>query len=248
MREYSVPATVRVGRRGEPRRRGLRQRRRSTGRRSPTAGATRRRVVRRSPPDEFAAEVTAVARGLIAAGVGRGRPRRRCCPAPATSGRCSTTRSSPSARHRADLRDVLGRADRLDPVRLRRGRDRRGVGQAPGARRRRWPTGCPSCERIWQIEPPAGAPGTPGAVARAHRARLGRARRRRARPPPGRARRRPRHADLHLGHHRPAQGLRADPPQHAAPRSSPSPRCSPSCSTRTARCCCSCRSRTCSAR
>ncbi len=70
--------------------------------------------------------------------------------------------------------------------------------------------GCPDVRHVWQIEPP---PGGRGAVDELVGARRGHPGRRGARPQRRRARRRPRHPDLHLGHHRPPQGLRADPPQ-----------------------------------
>ena len=70
-----------------------------------------------------------------------------------------------------------------------------------------------------------------------------------ARAPHGGARRRPRHADLHLRHHRPAQGLRADPPQHRQTEvRTVATMLSRAARPWAARCCCSCRSRTCSAR
>ena len=107
----------------------------------------------------------------------------------------------------------------MDPRRLRRGRllrrDRR-------ARARAWPasaTSCPTCASVWQIDagdldrlPRAGAAVDADGGRRAAGARA--------------ERRRPRHDHLHQRHHRPAQGLRADPPQHVRPTS---PTRSPAC-------------------
>ena len=75
--------------------------------------------------------------------------------------------------------------------------------------------GSDALRRIWQIEPPAGAPEHPGRGRAAGRAGLRHRLRRGARPAPRGRRRRPGHADLHLRHHRPAEGLRAHPPQPA---------------------------------
>ena len=188
---------------------------------SPTPRATSPRVAyRRRGADRqwrdvtagaFAAEVTAVARGLIAAGVAAGRPGGAALAHPL---RVDADRLRDPRRrrgHRADLRDVLGRADPLDPVRLGRGRGRRGDRQARRARR--------AGARRSSASSRCGA-SSPRATSRARWSGSSRAaptcrrtavlERRRAG-----ARRRPRHADLHLRHHRPSQGLRAHPPQHA---------------------------------
>ena len=86
----------------------------------------------------------------------------------------------------------------------------------------------PALRSVWQIEPPAGAGhrrarDEPSRSAADVPAGGG------ARPAPGGRGRRPRHADLHLRHHRPAQRLRADPRQPAR-RDQGSPRWCPSCS------------------
>ena len=108
---------------------------RATSPRSPTAAAAPTGSGRDVTAGAFAAEVTAVARGLIAAGVAAGRPGGAAVAHPlrVDAGRLRDPRRRRG--HRADLRDLLGRADRLDPVRLGRGRGRRGDGQARRARR-----------------------------------------------------------------------------------------------------------------
>ncbi len=116
--------------------------------------------------------------------------------------------------HRADLRDVLGRAGPS------------GSCPTPGARRR-WSSRPTSTARLVdQVARRAPRPrarladraggGEPGAVERAARRAAPTSPTPTLEAPPDRgARRRPRHADLHLGHHRPPQGLRAHPPQPA---------------------------------
>ncbi len=70
----------------------------------------------------------------------------------------------------------------------------------------------PDLVHVWQID--AGHGGGP-AVDALKRGRPGRLRRRPGGPPHRRPRRRPRDADLHLGHHRPPEGLRDHAPQPA---------------------------------
>ena len=95
MREYSVPATTVVGDAEN-----LVDAVYDNADRYPDAVVYRRRGADGGWSDvtaaQFAAEVTAVAAGSIAAGVGPATGSA-CCPAPATSGRWSTTPSSPSA-------------------------------------------------------------------------------------------------------------------------------------------------------
>ena len=67
----------------------------------------------------------------------------------------------------------------------------------------------PELEHVWQID------GADGAVSCPARRRRGRRRRDAGGAPDVGARRRPRDADLHLGHHGPPQGLRDHPPQPA---------------------------------
>ena len=66
--------------------------------------------------------------------------------------------------------------------------------------------------KVWRIEPEGDEP---GAVERLVARGADVPEDGGARAPRVGARRRPRHADLHLRHHRPSQGLRAHPPQHA---------------------------------
>ncbi len=131
VREYSVPATVRVGDREN-----LVDAVFDTADEHGSTVVYRRRGADGGWYDvtaaEFADQVTAVAQGLIAAGVGAGD----------RVALLSRTRYewtlfdyailAAGRGHRADLRDVLGRADRVDPVRLRRGRGGRRVGRARG--------------------------------------------------------------------------------------------------------------------
>lgn len=111
--------------------------------------------------------------------------------------------------HRADLRDVLGRAGALGAAGLRGGagvrRDRRARGDGHRADRRAARPAPGAAHRRLRPQGPrrTGRGGRRGGAGRADRA-SGRA----ARPGSG-------HPDLHLGHHRAAQGLPADPFQPA---------------------------------
>ena len=144
-------------------------------------------------------------------------------------------------RHRAGLRDVLGRAGGVDPRRLaargghrgdRRPRGDRGLRTGPAARR---------CAHVWRIDG--------GASTELDRPAGGHRRGRSRSAAPVAARRRPRHDRLHLGHHRPPQGLRAHPRQPPVRGAATSRgRSTPLFGPATARRCCSCRSRTSSRR
>ena len=122
------------------------------------------------------------------------------------------------ARLGPDLRDLLPQPDRLDPGRLRRrGRVRRNAAREAkvllAAHTKAW-----TPEHVWQFE--AKSPGCPA------RGRHRRRRRRTGGTPQLRAPWRPGHDHLHLRHHRPAQGLRADPRQlRGAVRRTPAGRC-----------------------
>ena len=242
VREFSVPPDRHHRRRGQPDRPGLGQRRAV----APDAVQfvrRRRRTARlggRDLPRSSATRWSRVARGLVAAGIAAGRPGRADEPHPL---RVDAAR----------LRDLGGRrGDRADLRDLQRRAGRSGSSPTPAR------SPC-----VVETDAHA-APGRrrPGPAARAaprladrRRAAVGRAGRRAARrSTAGRdracaaravQRRRPGHDHLHQRHHRPPQGLRADPPQHATPTSptrcpvlaEPVPRRAP-------RPCCSCRWRT----
>ena len=160
---------------------------------------------------QFLAEVRALAKGLVAAGVARGRPRRPHEQDPLRVDAGRLRHLDRRGGHGADLRDLVGRAGQLDPERLRL----RSPSSSRHPRTRgRWPrcaTACPGCATsgrstpaAWTSWPPPGpTPPTPSSTSAGAR---------------GPARR---HRDdhLHLGHDRPAEGLRADPRQlHGARR------------------------------
>ena len=213
MREYSVPATVRRRRRGEPRRHGVR----TPARRAPDAVALppagRRRLGRTSPRPRSPPRSSRWPAGWSRPGSAR-RPGRADVAHPLRVDAARLRDPRRRRGHRADLRDLVGRAGRVDPVRLRgEGRGRRGDRPSTRATVDAVPTSCPRCARL---------------ADRGRRlARCGGGARRRAgalgadaddevHDAPGAVRRRrPRHAHLHLRHHRPPQGLRADPPQPA---------------------------------
>ena len=155
---------------------------------------------------EFLAEVSAVAKGLVAAGRRGRRPGRPDLQDPL---RVDAGRLRDLVRRRgdrADLRDLVGRADRLDP---RATPARRAVvAERPDAPRARSPRSAASLDElnhVWSLDDNAIDVADP-----ARRRHL----RRRARGPAydGDAAR-PRDADLHLRHHRPPQGLHAHPRQ-----------------------------------
>ncbi len=164
-----------------------------------------------SPAPQFLAEVRALAKGLVAAGVAVGDR-----VAIMSKTRYEWTLAdfaiwTAGAVDGADLRDLVGRADQLDRGRLRL---RRGHPRDARARRGRWPrcaTACRGCATsgrstpaAWTSWPPPGPTTTDADARRA--------------PGTGPARR---HRDdhLHLGHDRPAEGLRADARQlHGARR------------------------------
>ena len=100
----------------------------------------------------------------------------------------------------------------MDPRRLGRGRllrrDRRARATCWPASATRLPDAAPTSGRSTPATSTCSASAAPRVDADRGR-----------RPPARRRRRRPRHDHLHQRHHRPAQGLRADPPQHATPTS-----------------------------
>ncbi len=160
---------------------------------------------------DFLDEVSAVAKGLVAAGVGAGRPGRASCRSTRVRVDAGRLRHLVRGRrHRADLRDLLRRAGRVDPRRLRRGRrasSRRrahaglvGSGPRPAARR---------CAHVWPIDDGASTRCATAGASVAATSVVDRARRDAGAGPPG-------HDHLHLGHHRAPQGLRADPREPAA--------------------------------
>ena len=109
--------------------------------------------------------------------------------------------------HRPDLRDVLRRAGAVEPRRLRRRRRRRRDRRARGAASTACAATCPTSRTSWQLD--AGGLDELAAAGREVPEQ-------RARGAPGGAHpRQPRDDHLHLRHHRPAQGLRAHPPQPA---------------------------------
>ena len=159
---------------------------------------------------EFDAEVVAVAKGLVARGHRAGRPRRHHEPHPL---RVDPPRLRHLGRRRRPgpaLRDVVGRAGPVDPLRLRRAAARRGDRRSTPRRSRRS-----------AAAPRASATSSSSTTARS--TTLSRGRRRRspdeeiARRRALRRARRRRHDHLHLGDDRPAQGRRADPRQLRRP-------------------------------
>ena len=209
MREFSVPASVRVddgdtltdtvfapGRRASRRRRGAPPRRRRLG--------GRHRA-------EFAAEVVAVARGLIAAGIEPGRPGRPDVPHPLRVDAARLRDLGRGRGHRADLRDVVA-PSRSQWILVRLRREGRGRRDRRGTRAIVEPA----------VDDPPGARVADRAPRRAGTARSTALTARGADVPADDGPRAPARAvgaddlatlDLHLRHHRPAQGLRADPPQ-----------------------------------
>ena len=214
MREYSVPATVRVGDDEN-----LVDAVFDNAAAHAAAVAYRRRGADGAWSDvtaaQFADEVTAVARGLIAAGVGAGRPGRAAVAHPLRvdadrlrdprrrrRSPCRSTRRPRPSRSSWILSDSGAVAVVVESAKHR--------ALVDAVRRRR----SPSCAGSGRSSP--GGAGEPGAVDELVALRRRRRRPRRCTPAAAAvARRRPGHADLHLRHHRPAQGLRADPPQPA---------------------------------
>ena len=157
---------------------------------------------------EFAGQVLAVAKGMAQAGIGRGDRVAHHVEDPLRVDADRLRDLGGRRGHGADLRHLLPRTGALDPLRLGREgcvrrdeRPRRGRRRDPGPAHRAGPH---LADR--------------GRLPR--RRRAGRDRRfavgrRAARAPPRGDRRRARHDRLHLGHHRPPQGRRADPPQPA---------------------------------
>ena len=184
---------------------------------------------------DFLADVSALAKGLMASGVAAGRPGRHHVPHPLRMGAHRLRHLVRRRRLRADLRNLLPLAGGLEPRRLRRrGRVRRSpphhediIRQAADSE------GLTALEHVWQLEGSRPGRGRAPPAAACQRRRPGRT------PQRGRPRRR-RHHHLHLRHHRPAQGLRADARQlrgtlreragHVAgrrrPRAAPRPSCS----------------------
>ena len=99
MQEYSVPAVVEIAPSAS-----LADVVFERADREPGAVVMRRQAAGGGPPwreitaAQFRREVTALAKGLIAAGIGARRRGWPCCPGPGTSGRSPTTRSSRPAR------------------------------------------------------------------------------------------------------------------------------------------------------
>ena len=205
MREYSTPPTMELADVRQPDRRRRRQRPRP---RRPTWSSAARDGADGWGGVTAAAVPRRGAGGGQGAGRGRHRARRPGRAHLQDPLRVDAARLRDLVRGRRDgagLRDVVGRAGRVDP--------RRTPARARSSRR-----------------PPSTSPGSPRSAARLDRAqpRLVDHRQRGRHPDPARAghhRRgaraaaygggpgRPRHADLHLGHHRPAQGLHAHPRQ-----------------------------------
>ena len=92
----------------------------------------------------FAADVAALAKGLIAAGIAPGRRRRHHEPHPLRVDRRRLRAVVGGRGAGADLRDVLGRPGAVDPRRLRRG-GRRRRDRGPPRRRRAGPRRRPGC-------------------------------------------------------------------------------------------------------
>ena len=206
MQDHVVPPLVDAHDRGEPRRPAGPQRARADPGRVAFSAQGRRAAGSTSRPPSSPTDVRAVAKGLIAAGIGTGDR-----VAIMSQTRYEWTLAdfaiwTAGAVPVPDLRDVLGRA----------GRSGSSPTPAPWASSSRPPrtrrpsprcaARCPACEHVWAIDagatrqpepPPAPPSTTPTSTAR----RSG------TRP------RQPRDDHLHLGHHRPAQGLRADPRQ-----------------------------------
>ena len=100
----------------------------------------------------FLAEVTRLAKGLVAAGV---RPGDRVALMSKTRYEWTLTDFADLVRRRrdrADLRDLVRRAGRVDPRRLRRRRRRRRDRRARGDRRRGPRATCPRCAAVWTID------------------------------------------------------------------------------------------------
>ena len=164
-----------------------------------------RPVAATSPRPTSWPRCTALAKGLVAAGVG---PGDRVGPDVEHPLRVDADRLRDLVRrrgHRPDLRDLLGRPGAVDPRRLRRGR-RRGRDRPPT--RDASPASASELtglQHVWQIDDGDLDTLTASGGERHRRPARGAAQRRRSR--------RPRHDHLHLRHHRPAQGLRAHPRQ-----------------------------------
>ena len=192
-----------------------------------------------SPAREFRDEVVALARGLIAAGIEPG-DRVGADEPDALRVDADRLRDLGGRRgHRADLRDLQRRAGRAGSSPT----PARSPASSRPTRTRRWsPASATSCPTLRPRLADRRAATLDELVASA--APTVDAGRGRASAGAASARRRPRHDHLHQRHHRPAQGLRADPPQHATPTSPTRSRAAPTCSTRARRRCCSCRWRT----
>ena len=240
MREFSVPAVGHRRRRGQPDRPGLGQRRGAPDAvqfARPTVGGDWQPT---SPAGSSATRSSPLAKGLIAAGIEPG-DRVALMSRPATSGRCSTTRSGPPARSpcRSTRRPAPSRSQWI-LVRLRRGRLRRRDRRAPrtlvDARPR---PAARRCAHVWQIDDATARRPTWSRGRRGGRPGEDDRPAARARP-----RRRPRHDHLHHRHHRPAQGLRAHPPQLPLRHRQRDARACRAVPRRARRRCCSCRWRT----
>ena len=170
-----------------------------------TPTAAERRAGRDVTAAEFLDEVTAVAKGLVAAGVEPGDRVGADVPHPL---RVDAARLRDLVRrrgHRADLRDLLAPSRSGGSCRT----------PAPGRWWSRRPSTSAGSQEV-RDELDGAAPGVVDRGQRRRRARPARRRhrRRRARGAPyDGAPRRPGDPDLHLRHHRPAQGLHAHPRQ-----------------------------------
>ena len=203
--------------------------RRRTGRRAPG---------RTSPRASSWPRSARLAKGLVAAGI---EPGDRVAPDvahPLRVDAASTTRSGPPARSpcrstrppRPSRWSGSSATRARAPCSPRRPRTRSLIGGVP--RPAAGPARGLADRRPWPSSPAAPAPSVGDDAA--------------DRPPGGAGRRRPGHDHLHLGHHGPPQGLRADPPQPAGRRPQRGRRRAARGlrDRRAARRCCSCRWRT----
>ena len=190
---------------------------------------------------QFLAEVRALAKGLVASGVGVGDRVGSDVAHPLRVDAGRLRHLVRRRRHRPDLRDQLGRAGRSGSCRTPAPWPwcSRATSTSPCSTRS--PTGCPGVRHRCVIDHgdldrarAARAPGSPTTTSRQRRTSV--------------SARRPRHDHLHLRHHRAAQGLRAHPRQlhlrggeHRGGDARGVRR------PRVPRRCCSCRWRTCSA-
>ena len=248
MREYSVPATVAVGDDENLVDAVFDNAARARSASSPSAAAAPTAVVRRHRRASSPTRSPPWPAGLIAAGVEPGRPGRAAVAHPLRVDAVRLRDPRRGRGHRADLRDVLGRADRVDPVRLRRGR--RSSSSPPSTRALVDRRGAPSRRAArsgGSSRRPA--PRAPGAVEQLVA--------RGADVPADEvhARRRAVRADdlatliYTSGTTGRPEGLRADPPQPAHRGAASVAQIVPGAAHRgPGRCCCSCRWRTCSAR